>query len=84
MSPPAVVQVAQLPVPSAHTPDLKQTEELHAPLPNVHMVFDEKTSDSHLHNEDSMDWLDLTDMTAHVGIFSSDFLDSNEMHLNWE
>lgn len=82
--PPAVVHVAHLPIPSAYTPVLKQIEELHAPLPNVYMDYDENTSDSHLHNEDSMDWLDLTDMTAHVGIFSSDFLDSNEMHLNWE
>lgn len=82
--PPAVVHVAERPVPLVHTPVLKRTEELHAPLPNVHMDFDENTSDSRLHHEDSMDWLDLTDMTAHMGIFSSDFLDSNEMHLNWE
>lgn len=82
--PPAVVHMAQLPVPSAQAPVLKPTEEQHAPLPSVHMDFEESTSDSHLHNEDSMDWLDLTDMTAQVGIFSSDFLDSNEMHLNWE
>lgn len=82
--PPAVVHVAQLPIPSADTTLLKHSEGLHAPLPNIHMDLDENNSESHLHNEDSMDWLDLTDMTAHVGIFSSDFLDSNEMHLNWE
>ncbi|CAL1588058.1 unnamed protein product [Knipowitschia caucasica] len=73
--PPAVVHVAQLP--AAQT--LKQTDDA---LHHVHMEFDSSASDPH--NEDSMDWLDLTDMTAHVAIFSSDFLDANEMHLNWE
>ncbi|XP_072299156.1 myocardin-related transcription factor B isoform X2 [Eucyclogobius newberryi] len=82
--PPAVVHVAQLPVPSAQPPALKQTEALHSALSGIHMEFDEHTADSHIQNEDSMDWLDLTEMSAHVGIFSSDFLDSNEMHLNWE
>ncbi|KAM6967282.1 myocardin-related transcription factor B isoform 2-T2 [Tautogolabrus adspersus] len=43
----------------------------------------------------NMDWLDLTmsvagggvnslDMSAPVGVFSSDFLNSHELHLNWD
>lgn len=84
--PPAVVQVAQLPVPSTQTHPLKQLEELHSPLTNMEMDFAESTpgSDSNLHNEDGMDWLDVADTLTHVSIFSSDFLDSHDMHLNWE
>ncbi|XP_055079514.1 myocardin-related transcription factor B isoform X2 [Periophthalmus magnuspinnatus] len=82
--PPAVVQVAQPPLLSAQSLAHKQTEALHSPLHSIHMEFEENTSDSHIQNEDSMDWLDLTDMSAHVGIFASDFLDSNEMQLSWE
>lgn len=44
---------------------------------------------------DNMDWLDLSlsvpaegvnslDLSAQVGVFSSDFLDSHELQLNWE
>ncbi|KAK7940511.1 hypothetical protein WMY93_003837 [Mugilogobius chulae] len=80
MSPSGCGPSGTAPVPST----LKQTDALHSPLSCVHMEFEENTSDSHIPGEDSMDWLDLTDMSAHVGIFSSDFLDSNEMHLNWE
>ncbi|KAJ0057903.1 hypothetical protein NL108_003051 [Boleophthalmus pectinirostris] len=82
--PPAVVHVAQPPAPSAQTPALKHTEGLHSSLHSIHMEFEENASDPHVQSEDSMDWLDLSEMSGHVGIFSSDFLDSNEMHLNWE
>ncbi|XP_034046201.1 myocardin-related transcription factor B isoform X2 [Thalassophryne amazonica] len=62
---------------------LKLMEELHSPL----------NLDSG--NVDNMDWLDLTmsgtteglvslDITSPVAVFSSNFLDSHELHLNWE
>ncbi|KAK5913614.1 hypothetical protein CgunFtcFv8_008130 [Champsocephalus gunnari] len=81
---------------AAHTEPQTLTllEELHSPM--VSMEVDSPSA-SHLHstNMDNMDWLDLTlsvpaggvnplDMSAPVGVFSSDFLDSHELHLNWE
>ncbi|XP_034075988.1 myocardin-related transcription factor B isoform X1 [Gymnodraco acuticeps] len=81
---------------AAHTEPQTLTllEELHSPV--VSMEVDSPSA-SHLHstNMDNMDWLDLTlsvpaggvnplDMSAPVGVFSSDFLDSHELHLNWE
>ncbi|XP_029997990.1 myocardin-related transcription factor B isoform X2 [Sphaeramia orbicularis] len=81
------------------TQTLKLMEELHSPLVTMEVDFDENTPPSalNLHNTnmDSMDWLDLTlsvptegvhamDMSTPVGVFSSDFLDSHEMHLSWD
>ncbi|KAL6102596.1 mrtfb [Pungitius sinensis] len=78
----------------AHTQTLKLTEEVHPPMEGY---LNESRSPSALHsnNMDNMDWLDLTlsvpaegvnalDMSAPVGVFSSDFLDSHELHLNWD
>ncbi|XP_063759980.1 myocardin-related transcription factor B isoform X2 [Eleginops maclovinus] len=84
------------PLLTAHTEPQTLTllEELHSPV--VSMEVDSPSA-LHLHstNMDNMDWLDLTlsvptggvnplDMSAPVGVFSSDFLDSHELHLNWE
>lgn len=77
------------------TQTLKLMEELHSPLVTMEVDFDENTPPStltlHNANVDGMDWLDLTlsvpaamDMSTPVGVFSSDFLDSHEMHLSWE
>lgn len=78
---------------------LKLMEELHSPLVTMEVDFDENTQPPaltlHSTNMDNMDWLDLTlsvpgeevnplDMPTPVGVFSSDFLDSNELHLNWD
>ncbi|XP_074513523.1 myocardin-related transcription factor B isoform X2 [Sebastes fasciatus] len=78
---------------------LKLMEELHSPVVTMEVDFNENTSPSalnlHSTNMDNMDWLDLTlsvpaegvnplDMSAPVGVFSSDFLDSHELHLNWD
>ncbi|TKS92136.1 MKL/myocardin-like protein 2 [Collichthys lucidus] len=78
---------------------LKLMEELHSPLVTMEVDFNENTSPSalnlHSTNMENMDWLDLTmsvpaegvnslDMSASVGVFSSDFLDSHELHLNWD
>ncbi|KAK2833241.1 hypothetical protein Q5P01_017130 [Channa striata] len=78
---------------------LKMMEELHSPLGTMEVDFNENTSTSemtlHNTNMDNMDWLDLTlsvpgegviplDVSAPVGVFSSDFLDSNDLHLNWD
>uniref|UniRef100_A0A3Q1HFX6 SAP domain-containing protein n=1 Tax=Anabas testudineus TaxID=64144 RepID=A0A3Q1HFX6_ANATE len=78
---------------------LKLMEELHSPLVSMEEDFNENTPPPALTlnstNMDNMDWLDLTlsapgegvnpmDMSTPVGIFSSDFLDSHELHLNWE
>ncbi|XP_034396418.1 myocardin-related transcription factor B [Cyclopterus lumpus] len=74
-------------------------EELHSPVVPMEGYLNENTSPStlnlHSTNIDNMDWLDLTlsvpaegvnslDMSAPVGVFSSDFLDSHELHLNWD
>ena len=74
-------------------------EEMHAPLVAMEVDTDRNTAPSSLHlhstNIDNMDWLDVNlsvqaeglgslDMSAPVGVFSSDFLDSNELHLNWD
>ncbi|XP_054464015.1 myocardin-related transcription factor B isoform X2 [Anoplopoma fimbria] len=78
---------------------LKPIEELHSPGVTMEGYLNENTSPSilnlHSTNIDHMDWLDLTlsvpaegvnslDMTAPVGVFSTDFLDSHELHLNWD
>ncbi|XP_037331514.2 myocardin-related transcription factor B isoform X2 [Pungitius pungitius] len=81
----------------AHTQTLKLTEEVHPPAVSMEGYLNESRSPSALHstNMDNMDWLDLTlsvpaegvnalDMSAPVGVFSSDFLDSHELHLNWD
>ncbi|XP_040047367.2 myocardin-related transcription factor B isoform X1 [Gasterosteus aculeatus] len=81
----------------AHTQTLKLTEEVHSPAVTMEGYLNEDTSPSALHstNMDNMDWLDLTlsvpaggvnslDMSAPVGVFSSDFLDSHELHLSWD
>lgn len=75
---------------------LKLMDELHSPM---EVDFNESTPPSalnlHSTNMDNMDWLDLTlsvpadgvnslDMSAPMGVFSSDFLDSHELHLNWD
>uniref|UniRef100_A0A8C2X6U4 Uncharacterized protein n=1 Tax=Cyclopterus lumpus TaxID=8103 RepID=A0A8C2X6U4_CYCLU len=72
---------------------------LHSPVVPMEGYLNENTSPStlnlHSTNIDNMDWLDLTlsvpaegvnslDMSAPVGVFSSDFLDSHELHLNWD
>lgn len=78
---------------------LKLMEDLHSPLIAAEMDFNENTPPTALAltntNLDNMDWLDLTlsvpgdgvnplDMSAPVGVFSSDFLDSHDLHLNWD
>lgn len=78
---------------------LKLMEELHSPIVSMEVDFNESTPPSalnlHSTNMDNMDWLDLTlsvpaegvnplDMSTPVGVFSSDFLDSHELHLNWD
>ncbi|XP_026180831.1 myocardin-related transcription factor B isoform X2 [Mastacembelus armatus] len=78
---------------------LKLMEELHSPIVTMEVDFNENTSPSALAlpttNIDNMDWLDLTlsvpaegvnplDMSTPVGVFSSDFLDTHELHLNWD
>eukprot|EP00064_Thunnus_orientalis_P010246 superscaffoldBa00001374_g10272 len=83
----------------AETQTLKLMEELHSPLVSMEVDFNENTQPSALNlqntNMDNMDWLDLTlsvpaegvnplDMSTPVGVFSSDFLDSHELHLNWD
>ncbi|XP_074552967.1 myocardin-related transcription factor B isoform X2 [Halichoeres trimaculatus] len=68
---------------------LKLIEELHSPVVTMDLDLNENGS------MENMDWLDLTlsvpaegvnplDMSAPVGVFSSDFLNSHELHLNWE
>ncbi|XP_068584191.1 myocardin-related transcription factor B isoform X1 [Cebidichthys violaceus] len=78
---------------------LKLIEERHSPVVTMEGYLNENTSPStlnlHSTNMDNMDWLDLTlsvpaegvnslDMSAPVGVFSSDFLDTHELHLNWD
>nr|XP_046271978.1 myocardin-related transcription factor B isoform X2 [Scatophagus argus] len=78
---------------------LKLMEELRSPMVTMDVDFNENTPPSSLNlhstNMDNMDWLDLSfpvpaegvnslDMSAPVGVFSSDFLDSHELHLTWE
>ncbi|XP_050929989.1 LOW QUALITY PROTEIN: myocardin-related transcription factor B [Lates calcarifer] len=73
---------------------LKLMEELHSPIVNMEVDFNENTPPSaltlHNANMDNMDWLDLTlsvpaeginplDMSTPVGVFSTDFLDSHEL-----
>ncbi|XP_028267544.1 myocardin-related transcription factor B isoform X2 [Parambassis ranga] len=81
------------------TQKLKLMEELHSPAVTMEGDFNDSTSASalNLHNSnmDSMDWLDLTlsvpaedvnalDISVPGGVFSSDFLDSHELNLNWD
>ncbi|CAN9505547.1 unnamed protein product [Ophioblennius macclurei] len=79
---------------------LKLIEELRSPAATAMEVdFSENTPPSplNLHHGgmDGMDWLDLTlsvpaeegsplDVSMPVGVFASDFLNSHELHLNWE
>lgn len=78
---------------------LKLMEELHSPSVTMEEDFNENTQPPaltlHSTSMDNMDWLDLTlsvpgegvnslDISAPVGVFSSDFLDSHELHLNWD
>uniref|UniRef100_A0A3P8SUZ5 Myocardin related transcription factor Bb n=1 Tax=Amphiprion percula TaxID=161767 RepID=A0A3P8SUZ5_AMPPE len=78
---------------------LKLMEELHSAVVAMEVDFSENTPPSalnlHSTNMDNMDWLDLTlsvpaegvnplDVSMPVGVFSSDFLDSHELHLNWD
>lgn len=94
--PPPMVHVAQPPgaqppgaqPPSTQPQTLKLMEVLHS---TMEVDFD----DGGGLQQDNMDWLDLTlsvpaegvaalDMSSPVGVFSSDFLDSHELQLNWE
>lgn len=75
---------------------LKLVEELHSSM-EVDFNDNALPSSLNLHGTsmDNMDWLDLTlsvpaegvgslDMSSPVGVFSSDFLDSHELQLNWD
>lgn len=88
----ALASDTQLPA-DAEAPPLTLMEELHSPLVAMEVDFMEHTRS--LTQQENIDWLDLTlsvpgagvnplDMPAPVGVFSSDFLDSNELHLNWD
>ncbi|XP_014188485.1 myocardin-related transcription factor B [Haplochromis burtoni] len=81
-------------LPDTEPQKLKLMEELHAPGDTMEVDFNDNMSTSAL-NMDNMDWLDLTlsvpaeeghslDVSVPVGVFSSDFLDSSELHLNWD
>lgn len=81
-------------LPDTEPQKLKLMEELHSPGDTMEVDFNDNMSTSVL-NMDNMDWLDLTlsvpaeeghslDVSVPVGVFSSDFLDSNELHLNWD
>ncbi|XP_070778967.1 myocardin-related transcription factor B [Enoplosus armatus] len=78
---------------------LKLMEELHSPMDTMEVDLNENTPPSaltlHSTNMDNMDWLDLTlsgptegvnplGISTPVGVFSTDFLDSHELHLNWD
>lgn len=80
----------------ARTESQTLMEELHS---SMEVDFNEHTLSPSLNlhstNMENMDWLDLTlsvptdgvnplDMSAPVGVFSSDFLDSHELQLNWD
>lgn len=88
-----------MPVDDTEAQSLKLIEELHSPLVAMEEDFNEDTQAPaltlHSTSMDNMDWLDLTlsvpgegvnslDISAPVGVFSSDFLDSHELHLNWD
>lgn len=75
---------------------LKLMEELSSPM-EEHLNECTSPSGPNLENSniDNMDWLDLTlsapaegvnplDMSIPVGVFSPDFLDSHELHMNWD
>ena len=76
---------------------LKLMAELHSPEVTMEVDFIENTAPCGPNLQsttmDSMDWLDLTlavpaegvnPLDVPVGVFSSDFLDSHELHLNWD
>lgn len=78
---------------------LKLMEELHPPMGTMEVDAGHAAPPSSLSmpsaSIDNMDWLDLNlsvqaegvsslDMSAAVGVFSSDFLDSSELQLNWD
>ncbi|XP_071374741.1 myocardin-related transcription factor B [Centroberyx affinis] len=67
----------------------------HSPMDTMELGFSDNTAPSAFHlqntNLDNMDWLDLTMPVAAEGVtsspggvFSSDFLDSHELQLNWD
>ncbi|XP_029013902.1 myocardin-related transcription factor B isoform X2 [Betta splendens] len=73
--------------------------EAHSPLVAMEVDFMEQAPSPALSQPgasmDNMDWLELTlsvpgaevnplDMSAPVGVFASDFLDSHELHLSWD
>uniref|UniRef100_A0A8C5EI69 Uncharacterized protein n=1 Tax=Gouania willdenowi TaxID=441366 RepID=A0A8C5EI69_GOUWI len=73
---------------------MKQLEELHLPEVPMEVEVHGNTCPPAL-NLHNMDWLDLTlcvpaegvntlDVAMPVGVFPSDFLDSHELHLNWD
>ncbi|XP_030592600.1 myocardin-related transcription factor B isoform X2 [Archocentrus centrarchus] len=81
-------------LPDTQPQKLKLMEELHSPGDTMEVDFNDSNPPSAL-NMDNMDWLDLTlsvpteegqplDVSVPVSVFSSDFLDSNELHLNWD
>ncbi|CAG5897960.1 unnamed protein product [Menidia menidia] len=78
---------------------LKGMEEFISPVVTMEVDLDENTPPSALNIQnapiENMDWLDLTlsvpaegvnhlDLSVPVGVFSSDFLDTHELHLNWD
>ncbi|XP_072224862.1 myocardin-related transcription factor B isoform X2 [Leuresthes tenuis] len=79
--------------------ELKLMEDLISPVVTMEVDFNENTPPSALNLQnasmENMDWLDLTlsgpaegvnplDLSMPVGVFSSEFLDSHELHLNWD
>lgn len=71
----------------------------HSPMDTMQLGFNDNTPPSafHLHNTslDNMEWLDITmpgpggglnplGISPPVGVFSSDFLDSHDLQLNWD
>ncbi|KAM4531832.1 myocardin-related transcription factor B isoform 2-T2 [Odontesthes bonariensis] len=79
--------------------ELKLMEDLISPVVTMEVDFNESTPPSALNLQnaslENMDWLDLTlsvpaegvnplDLSMPVGVFSSEFLDSHELHLNWD
>ena len=79
--------------------ELKLMEDLISPVVTMEVDFNENTPPSALNLQnasmENMDWLDLTlsvpaegvnplDLSMPVGVFSSEFLDSHELNLNWD
>ncbi|KAM4598755.1 myocardin-related transcription factor B [Polymixia lowei] len=78
---------------------LHRLEHPHSPMDTMELDFSDNTPPSAFHlqntNLGNMEWLDLTipvaeevvnplGMSSPVGVFSSDFLDSHELQLNWD